>query len=93
MGTKLSQSEVLSRIRSIHGNSFDLTKVEYVNTKTKILIGCKNHNPTFWYETTPGPLFKGVGCPKCGLDKVWKTTKQNLPFRLLHRNGLIRCDS
>jgi len=76
MGTKLSQSEVISRIRSIHGNSFDLSKIRYVNTKIKILIGCRNHISTFWYETTPGPLFKGVGCPKCGVDKVWKTRKK-----------------
>ena len=88
-GHKLSQLEVINRIKSIHGNSFDLTKVEYVNTKTKILIGCKNHNPTFWYKTNPGPLFKGVGCPKCGVDKVWKTRKKITTEEFIRRSKVV----
>lgn len=73
---KLTESEVINRIKNVHGDNFDLSKVVYVNSKTKILIGCRNHKDTFWYETSPGPLFKGVGCPKCGVKKIWKTRKR-----------------
>ena len=78
---KLSHKEVVTRIKNIHGNNFDTSKIVYVNSKTKVLIGCKNHDSTFWYKTTPGPLFKGVGCPKCGTKKIWEkrgkiTTKE-----------------
>lgn len=91
-GQKLSQSEAIQRIKSIHGNVFDLTKVEYINTKTKILIGCKNHTPVFWYETTPGPLFRGVGCPKCGLDKIWKTRKTITTDEFIEKSKLLHGD-
>lgn len=73
---KLSTDEVIQRIKKVHGNNFDTSKIVYVNSKTKILIGCKNHSKTFWYEANPGPLFKGVGCPKCGIKKIWKTRKR-----------------
>jgi hypothetical protein len=62
---KLELNEVISRIISIYGDCFDLTKLVYVNSKTKILIGCKNHNETYWFSSLPGQLFMGIGCPIC----------------------------
>ena len=62
---KLELNEVISRIISIYGDCFDLTKLVYVNSKTKILIGCKNHNETYWFRSLPGKLFNGIGCPIC----------------------------
>lgn len=92
MGDKLTYHEIVSRITFFQGDSFDLSKVVYVNTKTKILIGCKNHNVTFWFETTPGPLFKGVGCPKCGIDKIWKTREKITTQEFISRSKEIHGD-
>lgn len=74
---KLEHNEVITRIKSIYGDSFDLSKLEYINSKTKILIGCKKHNETYWFNTIPGTLFKGTGCPLC--KRNWEySNKENI---------------
>jgi hypothetical protein len=62
---KLEYNEVINRINTIYGECFDLSKLVYVNSKTKILIGCKNHNETYWFSTIPSSIFSGNGCPIC----------------------------
>ena len=62
---KLEYSEVINRIKTIYGECFDLSKLVYVNSKTKILICCKNHNETYWFSIIPGSLFSGNSCPIC----------------------------
>ena len=55
--------------RKIHGDKYDLSKVEYVNANTKICIICPEHGE-FWQ--LPYSHLKGQGCPKCagrGLDR------------------------
>jgi len=38
MASKLTQEEVIKRIKKIHKDKFDLSKVVYVNKRTKIII-------------------------------------------------------
>ena len=38
MGKKLTNDEFIERIKSIYGNRFDYSKVEYVNTKTPVCL-------------------------------------------------------
>jgi hypothetical protein len=64
---KLTQSEFLDKCKSIHGDKYDYTKTEYKNTRTKIVIGCKNHG---FFEITPdNHLRQKQGCWNCFLDK------------------------
>jgi hypothetical protein len=89
---KLSQDEVIQRIKEFHGDCFDLSKLIYINSKTKVLIGCKKHEDIFWYETTPSPLFKGTGCPKCGVDKIWKNRKRITTEDFIQRSVKIHTE-
>lgn len=59
MASKLTQEEVIKRIKEIHKDKFDLSKVVYVNKRTKIIIICKEHGPL---ETSIEQLFRGQGC-------------------------------
>lgn len=52
--------------QNIHGNTYDYSKVDYINTKTKVCIICPKHGE-FWQ--TPMKHLRGQGCPECGKDK------------------------
>lgn len=60
------------KAKKVHGNKFDYSKVNYVNTRTKVCIFCPEHGE-FWQ--TPHRHLRGDGCAKCsGLKK--KNTEQ-----------------
>ena len=59
---KLTANEFIKQARNVHGDKYDYSKVEYVNSKTKICIICPIHGE-FWQ--TPDNHLHGKGCPKC----------------------------
>jgi very-short-patch-repair endonuclease len=65
---KLTQKEVLKRFKNVHGDEYDYSLVEYVNTDTKVSIICKKDGHGV-FEQTPNMHHHGQGCPKCGLTK------------------------
>lgn len=40
---KLTANEFIKQARNVHGDKYDYSKVEYVNSKTKICIICPIH--------------------------------------------------
>jgi len=58
---KLTQEEVVERFRDVHGSKYDYSKVEFINTWTKVKIICPNHGV---FEQTPSSHFVSV-CRKC----------------------------
>ncbi len=52
----------IEKARKIHGDKYNYSKVEYVNSKTKVCIICPEHGE-FWQA--PGEHSKGSGCPLC----------------------------
>ena len=63
-GTKKSNTkDFIAKAKEIHGDKYDYSKVEYVNTKTKVCIICPEHGE-FWQ--CPTNHLKGCGCSKCG---------------------------
>lgn len=53
---------VLRDFRLQHNDTYDYSKVTYVNAKTKVEIICKEHG-SFWQ--TPDDHIRPRGCPKC----------------------------
>lgn len=47
---------------------YDLSKINYVNARTKVQIKCNKHE--HWFESLPANLIKGHGCIKCGWDST-----------------------
>ena len=57
-----SKEEFINKARSIHGNKFDYSRVDYINSKTKICIVCPEHGE-FWQ--IPNSHLLGKSCPLC----------------------------
>lgn len=71
-----------------HGDKYDYSKIEYINTRTKVCIICPKHGE-FWQ--TPVKHMNGQGCPKCGdistSNKNRKTTEEFvIEANLIHNN-------
>jgi hypothetical protein len=49
-----------------HGTTYDYAEVEYVNSRTKVKIGCPIHGPFF---KRPAMHINGEGCPTCGMER------------------------
>lgn len=61
MSNKLNNEEYLSRVKNIYGNTYDYSKIEYIDSETKICIICKKHGE--FYKTPSKFIYQG--CPEC----------------------------
>lgn len=66
--------QFIKKAGEINGDKYDYSKVEYINTKTKVCIIChkKDSNGTehgeFWQR--PNDHLQGCGCPKCAIKNL-----------------------
>lgn len=68
MSRKLTIEEFVNRSRELYGAKYDYSKVNYVNTSTKVCITCKDHGD-FWI--TPSNFLGGHKCPACsGRERI-----------------------
>jgi hypothetical protein len=63
MPKKLTQEELLERFRTVWGDRYDYSKFNYVNKRTPIIVGCKEHG---FFPIMPLSHANGHGCSKCG---------------------------
>ena len=63
----LSKDEFIKRANNVHKNLYDYSKIEYVDTRTKIKIVCKKHGS---FLQTPQKHMMGRGCPTCGRERT-----------------------
>ena len=70
---KLTKEQFILRARQIHGWKYDYSKVNYIDSQTKIHIICPEHGE-FWQK--PNGHLNGQGCPICGTIKI----KEKLAF-------------
>ena len=66
---KIDKNEFVQRSTIKHGNKYDYSLTEYVNSQTKVKIVCPLHGV---FEMTPASHISGQGCPKCKADKTRK---------------------
>ena len=59
---KLTKEEFIEKARKVHGDKYNYSKVEYVNSRTPVCIICPEHGE-FWQ--TPSCHLSNSGCPKC----------------------------
>ena len=52
----------INKAKKVHGDKFDYSKVDYVNSQTKVCIICPEHGE-FWQ--TPAEHVRGKSCPLC----------------------------
>ena len=60
---KLTKEEFITRAREVHGDRYDYSLVEYVNTQTKVKIICPEHG--VFKQTPNNHTSLKKGCPQC----------------------------
>ena len=83
MGRKLTTKKVIERIKEVHGDFYNYTKVDYKNRNTKVVVICEKHGE---WKTTTEQLYRGQGCPECGL------ITQGEKRRLSQEDFITKCD-
>jgi hypothetical protein len=69
MCTKSKTEIFIEKAKLVHGDKYGYSLVEYVDSKTKVLIICDKHFPSGFLQTPTGHL-TNRGCMQCGLDKI-----------------------
>ena len=67
---KLTTKEFIAKAKAVHGDRYDYSKVEYVDSKTEVCIICSEHGE-FWQK--PKNHLSGYGCPICSGRKKMRT--------------------
>ncbi|MBR6515289.1 MAG: hypothetical protein IKT40_00390 [Bacilli bacterium] len=64
---RITFDDFMTKSKESHGDKYDYSKVEYINTKHKVCIICPIHG-----EFLQNPLdhMNGCGCPKCKSSKI-----------------------
>lgn len=64
MPKKLTQEQWEEKSKLIHKNNYDYSKVDYKNSKSKVLIYCKKHDNWFTQEAH-AHMTGTTSCKKC----------------------------
>ena len=61
---KLTANQFIERAKLTHGDRYDYSMVEYVNSNTKVNIICSEHGE---FKQVPYSHLSGQGCPSCSI--------------------------
>lgn len=64
-GRNMDNGLFIEKAKHTHGDKYDYSKVEYVDSKTKVCIICPEHGE---FLQSPAKHLYGRGCPKCGKE-------------------------
>jgi len=79
----LSSEQFIEKAKEVHGNKYDYSKVNYVNSSTKVCIICHkkdkygNEHGEFWQKPNKHISAK-EGCPKCNYSNLEKEVENLL---------------
>lgn len=73
---KLAPEEFIRRAESIHGDTYDLSQIEYNGMGEKIKIVCKVHGP--FMSKAGNFIYRKSGCPKCKSLKTSERSRRSL---------------
>ena len=66
--------EVVHKLKSVHGDNYDFSKVKYVKSSQEVEVICPTHGP--WFATVK-TLLKGHGCRKCSAERNAEQKRSN----------------
>ena len=70
---KLTTAEFIEKAKQVHGDKYDYSKTEYIDSHTKVSIICPEHGEFF---QTPNNHLNGNACPKCSRPNFGIGTKE-----------------
>tara|TARA_R110000868_G_scaffold176916_3_gene414928 strand:- start:3652 stop:4551 length:900 start_codon:yes stop_codon:yes gene_type:complete len=83
MGRKLTIKEFTSKAKEIHGDRYDYSLVDYINSKTEVEIICDVHG--IFNQKPEKHINRGSGCPNC--SKTKKLTTESFITQALEVHG------
>jgi len=66
---RLSTSDFIKKAKAMHGSKYDYSKVDYIDSKTKVTPICDIHGE---FLQTPNDHLSGYGCVLCNKNKSYK---------------------
>jgi len=84
MNKQVKLDRFIKKAIKVHGNKFDYSAVDYIDSKHKIKIICKIHGI---FEQGPASHIEGYGCRYCNFDSQRHTTKSFI-IKSVKRHGL-----
>lgn len=69
-----NREQFIEKARTKHGNKYDYSKVNYINSLTKVNVICPVHGE---FKVAPGSHLYGIGCKHCGFEKSRKASSDN----------------
>jgi hypothetical protein len=73
---KFSKDKFVQLSKKIHGDRYDYSKVEYIGSKSKVCIVCKEHGEFF--QTPSAHINLKQGCPRCNESHLEKKIRTDL---------------
>lgn len=78
MTNKPTTDFFIQKAKAVHGDKYDYSKVEYVNSALKVCIICSVHGE-FWQRPSDH-VYNHQGCMECGIndkkkDCLWRRNK------------------
>lgn len=70
MPKKLTTEEFIIRAKKVHGERFDYSTTNYINSDTQLAIICPQHGE---FHQLPRDHLFTKGCKKCTMGEVWDT--------------------
>ena len=62
---EMDKDEFIMKAKEKHGDKYDYSKAEYINSYRKVTIVCPIHGE---FKVSPINHINGAGCPKCSLE-------------------------
>ena len=67
----------IDKANIIHKNFYDYSLVDYITSKKKVKIVCREHGV---FEQIPNSHLNGRGCPKCSVESIKKHKTKNSEY-------------
>lgn len=78
---RFTTEKFIKKAKEIHGKKYDYSKVEYINSQTKIIIICPEHGE---FLQVPNSHLIGCGCDKCGGSATLNTEEFIQKAKVVH---------
>ncbi len=74
LDVKKTTEQFIADAKAVHGNRYDYSKAEYVNSKSRLTIICPEHGD---WQQTPANHLTGFGCKLCGFKNAGQYHKKD----------------